>query len=43
GRFFWRGTHWNRMRKYLEAHLDPVWELPPVATSGDEGRTPNTN
>jgi uncharacterized protein with PIN domain len=24
GRYFWRGTHWSRMRRYLEAHLRPV-------------------
>jgi uncharacterized protein with PIN domain len=42
GRYFWRGTHWNRMRKYLESHLDPVWELPPAATSIDSSSSSGT-
>ncbi len=34
GRFFWRGTHWERMWKHLAAHLDPAWVPPRKTASG---------
>ncbi len=35
-RYFWRGTHWNRIRDRLEAHLDPGWQLPPATVRQSE-------
>jgi uncharacterized protein with PIN domain len=36
-RYFWRGTHWNRIRDRLEAHLEPGWQLPPASVRPGEG------